>query len=189
MVKTPTKKGGNRPLSTEEAALWAETMAEIEPLSKQDQDQNQHQDQNTPTSGAEQAKPSPPSAGAAAPRAPSLPDLAPGRTPGLDKRTAQRLKRGQLKVEAKLDLHGLTQDEAHQELADFLISAQGAGKRCVLVVTGKGLTPRGESGVLRAMLPRWLNTPPLRERVLALHGAQPRHGGSGAFYVMLKRGR
>ncbi len=183
------RRGGDRPLSTEEAELWAETMDDIEPLSKQDQDQDQHQDMDRPGPGAERAKPGPRNAAAAAARATSLPDLAPGRTPGLDKRTAQRLRRGQLKVEAKLDLHGLTQDEAHRALADFLISAHGAGKRCVLVVTGKGLTPRGESGVLRSMLPRWLNTPRLRERVLALHGAQPRHGGSGAFYVMLKRGR
>lgn len=181
--------GGGRRLSAEEAELWAETMAEIEPLSKQDQDRNQHQDQDTPTAGAGPAQPRPPSAAAETLRAPPLPDLAPGRTPGLEKRTAQRLRRGQLAVEAKLDLHGLTQDEAHRALVDFLISAQGAGKRCVLVVTGKGLTPRGESGVLRTMLPRWLNTPPLRERVLALQSAQPRHGGSGAFYVLLKRGR
>ncbi|MEE8516869.1 MAG: Smr/MutS family protein [Alphaproteobacteria bacterium] len=175
--------GGDRRLSAEEAELWAETMAEIEPLSKQDRDH----DQDAPTAGAVRAKPRPSSAGAETPPPPSLPDLAPGRTPGLDKRTAQRLRRGQLKVEANLDLHGLTQDEAHGALVDFLISAHQAGKRCVLVVTGKGLTPRGESGVLRTMLPRWLNTPPLRERVLALQSAQPRHGGGGAFYVMLKR--
>lgn len=182
-------RGGDRRLSAEEAELWAATMAEIEPFSKQDQDHNQHHDQDTPTADPGRVAPPPPGARTEGSRSPPLPDLTPGRTPGVDKRTAQRLRRGQLKVEAKLDLHGLTQDEAHGALVDFVVSAHGAGKRCVLVVTGKGLTPRGESGVLRAMLPRWLNTPALRERVLALHAAQPRDGGTGAFYVMLKRGR
>ncbi len=184
-AKPAPTRGQNRALSAEEAELWAATMAEIEPISKQDR----HQDQDPPGGGPERVVPPPPGARTESPGSPPLPDLAPGRAPGLDKRTAQRLQRGQLKIEAKLDLHGLTQDEAHHALVDFVISAQGAGKRCVLVVTGKGLTPRGESGVLRTMLPRWLNTPALRERVLALHAAQPRHGGSGAFYVMLKRGR
>lgn len=183
--KSPPAPGEYRPLSAEEAELWAETMAGIKPLPIKDQ----NHDQDPAAAAAKRVAPPPRDVTAVSPEPPELPDLAPGRTPGLDKRTAQRLRRGQLAVEAKLDLHGLTQDQAHRALADFLVSAQGAGKRCVLVVTGKGLTPRGDSGVLRAMLPRWLNTPPLRERVLALQAAQPRHGGTGAFYVLLKRGR
>ncbi len=91
-------------------------------------------------------------------------------------------------VEGSIDLHGLTQKQAAHALGAFLTDAQEAGRRCVLVITGKG-DAKGETGVLRAMAPRWLNEPPNRARVLALHTAQPKHGGAGAYYVLLKRSR
>ena len=115
-----------------------------------------------------------------------LPELAPGRAPGLDKRSAQRLARGQIKIDATLDLHGMTQAEAGACLADFLADAQDRGRRCVLVITGKGGIGE-EGGVLRRMVPRWLNAPPNRARVLSFADAQPKHGGAGALYVLLKR--
>ncbi|MEE8622885.1 MAG: Smr/MutS family protein, partial [Alphaproteobacteria bacterium] len=96
-----------------------------------------------------------------------LPELGPDTAPGLDKRTAARLRRGQLPVEARIDLHGLTRDEAHQALEAFLKTAHDAGKRCVLVITGKGLRAPGEMGVLRDAVPRWLNAPPIRPLILA----------------------
>ena len=136
--------------------------------------------------GAPSRKPSPPPPPASAG---ALPEVGVGRSPGLDKRSAQRLKRGQLPVDDRIDLHGMTQAEAHGALDDFLASAQGAGHRCVLVITGKGVRPDGATGVLRAMVPRWLNEPPNRARVLAIDTAQPRHGGAGAFYVLLKKSR
>jgi DNA-nicking Smr family endonuclease len=124
-----------------------------------------------------------------APAPPSQPpELAPGRFAGVDKRLAERLKRGQLPIEGTLDLHGLTQDEAHRQLDGFLALSATAGRRCVLVITGKGAW-RSESGILREMAPRWLNEAPNRSSVLAIANAQPRHGGSGALYVLLKRRR
>jgi DNA-nicking Smr family endonuclease len=118
-----------------------------------------------------------------------LPELLPGVTAGVDKRTAQRLGRGQLAIEARLDLHGLTQDEAHAKLAGFIRRSVGAGKRCVLIITGKGFKPTGETGVLRQAVPRWLNEPGMRRDIVALRHAQLKDGGEGALYVLLRRDR
>lgn len=116
------------------------------------------------------------------------PPLVMGRGAGVDKRTVQRLKRGQLAIEARLDLHGLTQAEAHARLDRFLAGAQDRGLRSVLVITGKGRAGQ-EGGVLRRMVPRWLNTPPNRGRVLTMSEAQPRDGGGGALYLLIKKRR
>jgi DNA-nicking Smr family endonuclease len=116
----------------------------------------------------------------------SLPPLAAGAPAGLDRRTARRLRRGELPIEDWLDLHGRTQEEAHAALGRFLAAAEAAGRRCVLVITGKGA--RGEGGgVLRRMVPRWLNEPANRARVVALAPARPRDGGEGALYLLLRR--
>lgn len=119
-------------------------------------------------------------------RVPALPELAPGAVAGLDKRRAQRLRRGQLPIEGRLDLHGMTRAEAHGRLVAFIAEARDRGRRCVLVITGTGRR-RDEAGVLRAAVPRWLNLPPCRERILAFATAQPNDGGDGALYVLLKK--
>ena len=111
-----------------------------------------------------------------------------GQGAGIDKRTVQRLKRGQLPIEARLDLHGLTQKEAHGRLDIFLARAQDRGLRCVLVITGKGRVSQ-DGGILRQMVPRWLNTPPSRGRVLSMSQAQPKDGGGGALYLLLRKRR
>jgi DNA-nicking Smr family endonuclease len=119
-------------------------------------------------------------AAAAAPETPP-PRATTGKTGrGLDRRTAERLRRGELPIEARLDLHGLTQEEAHAALGRFLGRAHGAGQRCLLVITGKG-------AVLREAVPRWLAEGETRARILASSPAQPRHGGGGALYVLLRR--
>ena len=117
----------------------------------------------------------------------ALPELRAGAFAGLDKRTAQRLKRGQLKLEARLDLHHLTQAEAQHALIHFTIESISQGKRTVIVITGKGLKRTGEVGVLRTMVPRWLNQAPLREKIVAFCEAAPKDGGSGALYLRLKK--
>ena len=114
------------------------------------------------------------------------PDLSHGRAAGIDRRSADRLRRGHLPIEGKLDLHGLTQEKAAMRLADFLERAESQGKRCLLVITGKGLA---SGGILRDQVPRWLNQAPNRGRVLAFDYARPQHGGAGALYVLLKRRR
>jgi DNA-nicking Smr family endonuclease len=104
----------------------------------------------------------------------------------LDRRTWQRLQRGQYAISARLDLHGLSQSEAHDRLIGFIGAQHGRGARCVLVITGRGLR---SGGVLRSQTPRWLSTPPLAEKVLAYAPARVGHGGEGALYVLLRRTR
>jgi len=183
---------GKRPLSREEQALWHKVMSDVEPLDSDAPPENQ--------SGATKAKnktkklfkqdktrsstsPSP----LLAPKPERYPELAPGKAAGLDKRNAQRLKRGQLRPEARVDLHGMTQAEAYTELNSFIAECQMLGLRTVLVITGKGSVKDG--GVLRRMVPRWLNQPPLRAMVVAIEQAVPRDGGLGAYYLLLRRRR
>ena len=116
-----------------------------------------------------------------------LPALNVGTFTGLDKRTAQRLRRGQLKIEGRLDLHHCTQAEAQQALIHFIADSVAAEKRTVIVITGKGLKRTGEIGILRTMVPRWLNLAPIRAQILAVCEATPQDGGSGALYLRLKK--
>jgi DNA-nicking Smr family endonuclease len=101
----------------------------------------------------------------------------------LDRRTDQKLSRGKMAIEGRLDLHGLSQEQAHLALTPFILSSQALQKRCVLIITGKG------KGILRDQLPIWLNQSPLTNLVLKVTHAQPKDGGSGAFYVYLRRNR
>jgi DNA-nicking Smr family endonuclease len=110
------------------------------------------------------------------------------RLAGVDRASAERLKRGLRAIEARLDLHGMTQAEAHRELIDFVVASYQAGRRCVLVITGRGLGPDGP-GVLKNAVPRWLEEAGLRRMILAVAAAQPRHGGAGALYLLLRRQR
>jgi DNA-nicking Smr family endonuclease len=113
------------------------------------------------------------------PSAPSLDTFA-----GLDRASAERLRRGRYPIEARLDLHGMTQEEAHRALAGFVAGSRALGRRVVLVITGHGRT---SGGVLKAAVPRWLNEPDLRHHLLAIARAQPRDGGSGALYLLLRK--
>src|SRR5206468_288224 len=115
----------------------------------------------------------------------SKPVLTPGAVIGVDKRLADRLKRGRLPIDATLDLHGLTQGEAHAAVQGLVARSVERGRRTLLIVTGKGRRDGG--GVLKSALPRWLNEAPSRGDILALAQARPEHGGSGALYVLLRR--
>ena len=113
----------------------------------------------------------------------------------MDKKAHGKLKQGKLKPEAKLDLHGMTLDQAHPRLTAFILKAYQSQKRLVLVVTGKGkMRDDGgpipvRLGVLRHQVPQWLTTPPLAQVVLQMTEAHLRHGGGGAYYVYLRRQR
>ncbi|WP_296765448.1 Smr/MutS family protein [Sediminimonas sp.] len=113
----------------------------------------------------------------------------------MDRKAYGRLKRGKLRPEARIDLHGMTLDRAHGALTAFILRAQADGKRLVLVITGKG-RDRDEDGpipvrrgVLRHQVPAWLSAPPLAQAVLQISQAHISHGGEGAYYVYLRRGR
>ena len=117
---------------------------------------------------------------------------------GLDKRSAERLRRGQMAIDGRLDLHGHTQADAHRAVHAFIAGSHRAGRRCVLIITGKGgprddvdsgFMPDRDSGVLRRNLPRWLGEGAVRQMVLRMESARPQHGGEGAYYVLLRRKR
>ena len=124
---------------------------------------------------------------------PGLAERLAGEPVRMDRKAFDRLKRGKLRPEGKLDLHGMTLAEAHPQLIRFILSAHAAGKRLVLVVTGKG-RDRDEGGpipaprgALRHQVPVWLAQPPVAAQVLQVTGAHLRHGGAGAYYVYLRR--
>lgn len=115
--------------------------------------------------------------------------------PGLERRERRGLERGTLSIDARIDLHGLYQAEAHAALVGFLLRARAAGHARVLVVTGKGGESFGgqdrggfaERGVLRRSVPHWLRGPELRGLVIGFEEAARHHGGAGALYVRLRR--
>ncbi|MEW6272267.1 MAG: Smr/MutS family protein [Thermodesulfobacteriota bacterium] len=111
-----------------------------------------------------------------------------GSLPALDRRTAERLRRGQIEIEGQLDLHGLTQDEAFLAIQTFLYESLQEGRRCVLLITGKG-TARDGGGVLRSAVPRWLTEGAYAPHLVGIAPAHAQHGGDGALYVLLRRQR
>lgn len=180
------------PIAGEDADLWRRVAEGVTPLRKRPPPKPSPKPPTTAKEPqvAPAKKPSRRTATVAPPPSPVPPplrELSHGALDGLDRRTGQRLKRGQLPIEARLDLHGRTQEEAHRALAAFIEGAHAAGRRCVLVVTGKGLRPDGSVGVLRRNVPRWLNQPLLRQKIVAFDHAALKDGGEGALYVLLKK--
>ena len=178
----------------DESALWRADMQGVRPLRKRGFERSRPPAAE-PVAGAKAksaSKPGPAPRPAARPipipaaPAKAHPELEHGKSAGLDRRSAERLRRGKIAIDGRLDLHGMTQAAAAERLAEFIAGAQSAGKRCVLVITGKGLAG---GGILREQVPRWLNQPPNRGRVLAFDYAQAQHGGMGALYVLVKRQR
>ena len=113
-------------------------------------------------------------------------DFTQGQYAGIDRVSARRLHAGKLAIDSQIDLHGLSQAQAHIQLTRFLLSASARGDRTVLVITGKG---RAGQGILRTQLPVWLKQPPLDRLIIAMDHAVQRDGGAGAFYIRLKRKR
>ena len=124
-----------------------------------------------------------------------LNNFLPGRAPGLDRSSAIKLAKGKFTIQGKLDLHGMTQSQAHSALINFIQSSFNDRKRNLLVITGKGRS-KGEDGVaryekregiLKSIVPKWLDESPLRGLVLAFTTSQREDGGAGALYVLLRR--
>lgn len=124
---------------------------------------------------------------------PELPLQNVQRNRDLDARTQQRLRKGQMEIEARLDLHGLNQTQAYDALMMFIRKAIARELRCVLVITGKGAKRTEDNseprGVLQKRVPEWLNEPRMHEHILKTQEAQPKDGGRGALYVLLRRRR
>ncbi len=107
---------------------------------------------------------------------------------GVDGATLTRVKRGKIEVDGRIDLHGMDQRAAIATLLGFVETSSRAGRRALLVITGKGPVSQG-GGILRRNVPGWLMASPLAPRILAIEPAHLRHGGEGAFYVLLRRRR
>ena len=186
LVDPPRRK---RALSDEERALWETVAKQTKPLRKKPRAAKAAQDAEAPAvtkaAHAEPApaakmvrvvKPAPP---------PSPPPLAP-----LGRRERSQLSRGRKEIDARLDLHGMTQIRAHRVLRDFLHRAHADGLTFVLVITGKGKTgAETERGVLRRAVPQWLALPEFRAMVVGFEEAHIGHGGAGALYVRIRRVR
>ena len=110
-----------------------------------------------------------------------------GHARGLDPRVVKRLRRGDFAVQGHVDLHGMLKEEAKAELEAFLAQERQQGKRCVLVVHGRGLHSKDQAPVLKEALKRWMHTARFARHVLGFSTARPHDGGAGAIYVLLKR--
>ena len=185
-----------RQLSDEEEALWAGFTRSIKPLKPAKPGAKTSLKSSAIPPVASTPTPSPTWSHPVAPRetrpAPS-PPLAP-----LGRRRKQRVARGREPIDARLDLHGMTQQEAHAALLRFLHRAQASGVKTALVVTGKGLRKSSSSdgrdadykpGVLKRQVPMWLALPEFRLLIVGFDDAHVGHGGEGALYVRLRRGK
>ena len=177
-----------RALSEEEKALWQAVAKSATPLRRRKAivpDVKADAADASHTVGR-QEKPKPIRLPAAKAAKPSPPPLAP-----LGRRERSQLAKGRKAIDARLDLHGMTQERAHRRLVGFLQGAVADGATFVLVITGKGrasvLEP--DRGVLRRQVPQWLALPELRSLVVGFEEAGIGHGGEGALYVRLRRAR
>lgn len=185
----------DKQISDEERRLWSKVVSEARPLKKRRPASPAGATSPPPDDKTEPAAPAKPrpvrraTPGQAEKRqTPPAPELRHGSASGMDRRQAERFKRGKMSIEGRLDLHGMTRAAAHGALRHFILGAAAADKRCVLVITGKGRASL-QGGVLREEVPRWLNEPGLRDKVLSFDYAQQPDGGTGALYVLLKRRR
>lgn len=191
-----------RPLTSEERRLWAEVARQVTPLAGargggEGGRETAAEPAGPPAAPAPRPEIVPPEIRPKlrpeilpkAPPPPARPRLAP--LAPLERKMTRALARGRSSPDAHLDLHGLTQPEAHARLIGFLRRARAAGHGLVLVVTGHGGAggPTGQRGVLRRVVPHWLQAPELRPLVLGFEEAGSRQGGAGALYIRLRRDR
>lgn len=124
-----------------------------------------------------------------------LEQLQTGADANIDANTARRFKRGDFVREAELDLHGYTEDRAYDAVIDFIKKAYLQKKRCIAIITGKGLHQNNEDdifanrGILKNRVPQWLNLPEIRPLILAINHPEHRRGGSGVIEILLRRQR
>jgi DNA-nicking Smr family endonuclease len=190
----PTPPRRRRSLSEEERALWESVARQTRPLGKRHRaakPQAISPDAGVPVAAKPEAPPrSLPSAKIPRAPKPAVPPAAPPLAP-LGRRERSQLSRGRKEIDARLDLHGMTQTRAHRALSGFLQRAHIDGLTFVLVITGKGRTMGAESerGVLRRQVPLWLNLPEFRPLVVGFEEAHIGHGGEGALYVRIRRSK
>lgn len=191
-----------RRLSAEDRDVWARYSQTAAPLNHGRRDPVPHQPEPSQTSLrpaasirpfglGDKAKPH----GLSHSLAPSIREEVAGHPLRMDAKAHKRMRSGKLRPEGKLDLHGMTLDRAHPALISFVLDGHSQGRRLLLIVTGKGKSKPSEGpiptrlGVLKHQVPQWLRMPPLSSVVLQVDEAHRSHGGSGAYYVYLRRAR
>lgn len=210
-MKKPSGKGGRKHLHGEDHDLWSHTAQSIEPLKKAKDRHHPAAERSAdaiPRMAAKAAadtakqktepKVSPVKAQPTRAVVPA-PALKPPPIATFDRKKVRKIRSGQVDIEARIDLHGMRQDEAHVALVRFLHRCQAKGQRWVLVITGKGklttsdpdapfdMTQQRERGVLKRNVPRWLDEADLRPLVVSYTTAAIQHGGEGAFYIHLRK--
>jgi DNA-nicking Smr family endonuclease len=206
---TDRRRAGARPpkpplLADDDADLWRRVAASVEPLRRRTASKpTVVPEREVPTESTvplpDRPKQRSPRGPAPRPRAPK--PVAGSELTGIDRRMSQKLARGQVEVDARVDLHGSSRAIARARLLDFLVQARGRGHRTVLVITGKGEAPFARhtlhgaghfhaperQGVLRRAVTEWLGESEFTALVSGFQPAHPKHGGGGAFYVRLRR--
>jgi DNA-nicking Smr family endonuclease len=176
----------SRNLSDSDRTLWDHVKRSIKPLRKTAADLVL-EEPVAEKAPAQKKSPKPSvsrNMAAPAPRAPSQPPLV-----AIERRVKQRVARGSIPIDARIDLHGRTQNEAHRALFAFLQRVQDNEATLVLVITGKGSTGEGQRGVLKRQVPMWLAQPEFRGLVVGFETAHVSHGGEGALYVRVRKRR
>jgi DNA-nicking Smr family endonuclease len=185
LVDPPRRK---RALSEEERVLWESVAKQTKPLRKKPRLAKLAQEIEAPPVAKPIAAPPPINhAKIVRPAKPDVPQAPPPLAP-LGRRERSQLSRGRKEIDARLDLHGMTQTRAHRVLTDFLHRAHADGLSFVLIITGKGkMGAESERGVLRRQVPQWLGLPEFRSLVVGFEEAHVGHGGAGALYVRIRR--
>ena len=203
MAKT-RKSGKDKATGQADAELWSQVAASVRPLHRKVGESAAVRKPSQPGSEDVATKPRAakqipgPRAAAAKPKPVRQ---APPAFTGLDRRTSQKLTRGNTEIDATLDLHGMSRETARMALRNFLTASISVGRRTVLVITGKGHSPYSShtlhgyqhvetpewQGVIRKAFPQWLEEPEIRAHVAGYQPAHPRHGGGGAFYLRLRK--
>ena len=185
LAASPRRK---RSLSDEERVLWESVAKLTKPLRKKPR-AAKAEGTAPATEALVAAKPVVPPKPLPLAKIPRAPPAAPPLAP-LGRRERSQLSRGRMEIDARLDLHGMTQTRAHRALSGFLQRAHREGLTFVLVITGKGKAGSdGERGVLRRQVPHWLSLPEFRALVVGFEEAHVGHGGEGALYVRVRRSR
>lgn len=201
-------KNAKEKISIEEADLWKSIAGTVKPIRAESKNRIRHSDL---PEIEEKTTQEPPKQKPQKSDQIQTPQVSPKKKPvqqgpqltGIDRRSKQKLLRGNVDIDARIDLHGSSQIEARTRLKNFLVSSRIKGAEFVLVITGKGASPytnhilHGEEnysapereGVLRQHLPLWIKEGEFSELVSGFQPAHPKHGGGGAFYLKLRRSK
>ncbi|MGQ0455892.1 MAG: Smr/MutS family protein [Hyphomicrobium sp.] len=211
-MKRPAGKGGRKHLDDDDddAGVWSHTAQSIEPLKRRKSRVHPALDAPcdpavSPRAAVKSSAPERPAPikkpTIVRPEPPPAPRKAPPPLAAFDRNENRKIRSGRVEIDARIDLHGMRQDEAHAALVAFLRRCQSKGQRWVLVITGKGKIANSDEhrsfdgaggrdrGVLRRNVPRWLEEPDLRVVVVSYTPAAIQHGGDGALYVHLRTKR